>query len=79
MNGYVYEPRPSAYARAHTVLCHTQGSPGEPLGKALAEQQLKVTPGLMFAPGVTLEEVFDTLRKWRLIEIEGDHIRVLSW
>jgi len=77
MNGYVYNPRPSAYARAHTVLLAAQHNLGAPLAKQYAEKQLKATPGLMFAPGVTLGDVLTTLEKWRLLQVQGEDLRVL--
>jgi len=40
---------------------------------------LKVTPGIMFAQGVTFDDVFETLEKWRLIDIEGDTLVCLDW
>lgn len=79
MNGYVYKPRASAYSRAHSVLLQACQAAGRPLSKQEAERRLKVTPGMMFADGVTLDEVFETLQVWRLIRVDGDRIEALTW
>jgi hypothetical protein len=79
MNGYVYQPRASVYSLAHDVLLGARQASGRPLTRKQAERQLKVTPGLMFAPGVTLDEVLKTLESWRLLRIKGNSIEVLSW
>ena len=79
MNGYVYKPRPSAYSRAHGVLLQACQAAGRSLSKEEAERCLKVTPGMMFADGVTLDDVFQTLQVWRLIRVDGDRIEALTW
>lgn len=79
MNGYLYKPRASAYSRAHTALLHACEDAGKPLTRGEAERRLKVTPGLMFAPGVTVDDVLETLQVWRLVQVEGDQVQALKW
>lgn len=79
MKGYIHKLRPSAYSRAHSVLLQACRAAGRPLSKEEAERRLKVTPGMMFADGVTLDDVFQTLQVWRLIRVDGDRIEALTW
>ncbi len=63
-----YEPRPSAYTRAYLVICDLYKEQNHiPLTEEQVERRIKCTPGLMFAEGVTLDEVYGTLGKWRLL------------
>jgi len=81
MNGHVYKARPSPYALAHSVLLQAQDRFGtDSLTTTQAEREMKVTPGLMFAPGVTFEDVFQVLERWQLLEVKQDKtIAVRSW
>ncbi len=79
MNGYVCKPRPSAYAQAYSVLLREQKSTGSPLTKEQVEHRLKVAPGFMFAQGVTIDDVLDTFKQWRLVKIKDNRIHILTW
>lgn len=79
MIGKNYIPRPSVYTLAHSALLELYKSLEIPITKSQAEHKLKVTPGIMFADGVTYDDVFKTLELWRLIKISGKIIEVLDW
>jgi len=78
MNGHVHKPRPSAYVRAYRALLEASRDLGRPLGRDEAFRRMKVTPGVAFADGVTLDDVLDTLEVWRLIRRRDGGIEVLG-
>ena len=74
-----YKARPSAYALAWTTMKEEGADDSGRISRTDAIRLLKVTPGIMFAQGVTFDDVFETLEKWRLIDIEGDTLVCLDW
>ena len=63
-----YKPRVSSYARAHQVIVESYRENGnKPLDYVVIERKIKCTPGLMFADGVSIEDVLETLQVWRLL------------
>ena len=75
------KPHPSAYSLAYSVLLEAYENAGKrPLSMEEAEHHLKVTPGVMFADGVTLNDVLQTLRAWQLIQFDrNQQIEALAW
>ena len=68
-----YEPRTSAYVRASEEIRTLYKENGNrPVSREQVERRIKATPGLMFAQGVTLESVFQTLVTWRLLKRTRD-------
>jgi hypothetical protein len=81
-----YKPRPSSYSRAYSLICRLYEKNNHlPLGIDKVRHAMKCEPGLHFADGITLEDVFDTLKTWRLIlpgkvnGLEGEKIVPLDW
>ena len=73
-----HKARPSAYSLAWSTMKEAAKVSGE-ISKKEAIHLLKVTPGIMFAEGVTLDDVFSSLEKWHLLSIKGDTLNVLDW
>lgn len=76
-----YKPRVSAYTLAYQIIREDYVRNGcMPLRKDRVQRLLESTPGICFAAGTTIDEVMDTLSKWRLIfrgnpsGLEGEHI-----
>lgn len=72
MIGTEHEPRPSAYARAKDAIGKEYQEQRRPLSYDEVERRIKFTPGLMFAKGVTLNSVLETLETWKLLKIIDD-------
>jgi len=45
---------------------------------SVASKCIQTTPGLMFAPGTTVPGVLKKLEGWKLIQVEGDVVKVIK-
>ncbi len=78
--GYEREPRPSVYSLAYGAIKDVYDKTQKALTLENVERILTVTPGIMFADGVSLEDALNTLEDWRLLEKneEGNYVP-LDW
>ena len=81
-----YIPRPPSYTLAYQPICELfeQGN-YRPIPIDKVRRRLECKPGIMFAQGTRLDEVFDKLKRWRLLFIgiphglTGEHAIPLTW
>jgi len=58
----------SSYTVAYRAVCTLYQETGRPLTKDEVQSRLESTPGMVFIPGTTIENVLDTMEHWRLIK-----------
>jgi len=68
----------SSFSLAHLTLLRAQRMQGGYLSIEQARRRLRVTPGIVFAPGTTLDDVINGLQYFMLIHRNGNQIQVLE-
>jgi hypothetical protein len=68
----------SSYTIAYRVLLDAQKRRRRRLRIRQVQEYLESTPGLVFCPGTTVDEVLEKLERWELIEIDGPYVSVVG-
>jgi hypothetical protein len=68
----------SPYTLAYNVLLNAQSQNGARLHIRQVQEELESTPGIVFPPGTTVDEVLKNLESWELVQIEGKYVNVVA-
>ena len=68
----------SSYTAVYNVLLQAQERFERRLKITEVEECLECTPGLVFPPGTTFDNILHKLQRWQLVEIDGLFVHVIS-